>query len=512
MIFKDKGCTILDTHNQELMTVDMKHRSFPFQWKNVANQALVSLVIDSSLWHKRFGHANFTSLKQLNKLELVENMPDICDNGCICNICQLGKQTRLPFPKNQSRRSTKKLELIHSDVCGPMRTPTLSGSKYFMLFIDDLTRMCWVYFLKIKLEVADVFQKFKNLVENESDCKIKAIRSDNGTEYYCNQFDKFCDDMGIKHQLTVPYSPQQNGVCEKKNRTVMEMARCLMFEKNVPKEFWAEAVNTAVYLLNRLPTKALDKKTPFEAWYGVKPDVTHLKVFGSICFTHIPNVKRDKLSQKAEIGILVGYCGNAKGFRVYNPQTKKIISSRDIKVDEESSWNWEASTMDKIQNPRLVTQENEDTINEDELEHDSDSDSENEVLRTRPFADVYARCNSAVMEPSNFHEAINSKGWMNAMKEELNMIEKNETWVLVDRPKDKNVIGVKSVFKTKLNPDGSINKLKARLVVKGYAQQYGVDYTDTFALVARYETLILLLAIAAQRSWKAINWMLSQLS
>lgn len=133
LIFKENGYTILDANGSELMSVKMKQRSFPLNWKNVTSHAYSSTVVESSLWHKRFGHANFTSLKQLHKLELVENLSDICDDDCVCDICQLGKQTRLPFPKNQSRRATNKFELIHSDVCGPMRTQTFNGSRYFVL-------------------------------------------------------------------------------------------------------------------------------------------------------------------------------------------------------------------------------------------------------------------------------------------------------------------------------------------------------------------------------------------
>ena len=146
--------------------------------------------------------------------------------------------------------------------------------------------MTWVYFLKQKSEVAAAFWKYKALVENQSGCKIKAIRTDNGTEYTSYQFEKFCIDFGIEHQLTVVYTPQQNGVCEKKNMTVMEMSRCLLFEKSMPKRFWAEAVNTSVYLLNRLPTKAVKGKTPYEVWFGEKPAVNHIKVFGRVSVTH----------------------------------------------------------------------------------------------------------------------------------------------------------------------------------------------------------------------------------
>ena len=128
-----------------------------------------------------------------------------------------------------------------------------------------------------------MFWKFKTAAETETGCKLKTIRSDNGTEYTSAQFQAFCDKAGIKHQLTNTYTPQQNGVSERKNRSLMDMARCLMIQKNLPKALWAEAVNTANYIQNRLPTKALDQKTPFEAWFGFKPSLAHLKVFGCIC-------------------------------------------------------------------------------------------------------------------------------------------------------------------------------------------------------------------------------------
>jgi transposase InsO family protein len=136
--------------------------------------------------------------------------------------------------------------------------------------------MCWVYFIKFKSKVFTIFQTFKALVENQSDMLIKCLKFDNGTEYTSNQFLEYCNSRGIVHQYTTPYTPQQNGVCERKNMTVMEMARCLLLEKKMPNKLWAEAVNTSVYLLNRLPTKALEDKTPYEGWNGVKPAVDHL--------------------------------------------------------------------------------------------------------------------------------------------------------------------------------------------------------------------------------------------
>ena len=142
---------------------------------------------------------------------------------------------------------------------------------YYTIFIDDFTIMCWIFFFKFKSEVAEIFWKFKVKVENENGLKIQILRSDNGTEYTSAKFNQFCEDYGIEHQLTSFYTPQQNGVSERINRYILEMTRCMLYEKNLPKKFWAEAASTVVFLQNRLPTKALKDQTPFEVWYGYKP-------------------------------------------------------------------------------------------------------------------------------------------------------------------------------------------------------------------------------------------------
>ena len=231
---------------------------------------------------------------------------------------------------------------MYTDFGGPQRTPYLKGSKYYIAFIDDYTRYCWIFFLNFKSKVADVFWKYKALVENQSGAVIQVIKTDNGTEYTSERFNNLCEEAGIEHQLTAPYTPQQNGVVERKNRTIMEMSRCLLHEKGLPKKFQAEAANTAVFLLNRLPTKALQKKTSFEAWFGYKSLLLNLKIFGCLCFCYVPQVKRDKLDKKTEAGIFVGYNSQSKTYRVYMPRADKIIVSRDVKFMEDDKWSWDA--------------------------------------------------------------------------------------------------------------------------------------------------------------------------
>nr|UBX54621.1 transposon Pol polyprotein [Lupinus angustifolius] len=369
--------------------------------------------------------------------------------------------------------------------------------------------MTWVYFIKEKSEVFGIFKKFKAFVEKQSEKLIKALRSDRGKEYNSHEFDKFCEDEGIEPQLTVAYTPQQNGVSERKNRTVMEMARSMLKEKGLPNTFWAEAVYTVVYIMNRCPTKAIEGKSPIEAWSGRKPSAKHLRVFGSICYIHVPKEKRHKLEDKTIRGIFLGYSTQSKGYRIYNLETKKLIISRDVEVDESAAWNWNEGKIERhnisipTQQPQVtreVEEATEDPGTPTTLPHEQSS-PESSPRRVRSLVDIYETCNLAIVEPGSFEEASRQEVWVKAMEEEIKMIEKNNTWELVDCPKDKDIIGVKWVHKTKLNPDGTIQKHKARLVAKGYSQQSGIDYNETFAPVARLNTIRALIALAAERGW-----------
>ncbi|KAG8495997.1 hypothetical protein CXB51_009246 [Gossypium anomalum] len=277
-----------------------------------------------------------------------------------------------------------------------MKTQTLNSSRYFILFIDDFSRYCWIYFLKNKSEVTSVFLKFKTAVETETGCKLKTLRLDNGTEYTSSGFNTFCDEACIKHQLTNTYTPQQNGVSERKNRSLMDMARCLLFEKNLPKNMWAGAVNTAVHLQNRLPTKALQHKTPFEAWFGFKPSLTHLRVFGCLCYAQIPAVKRSKLDKKTQADILVGYSSVKKGYRTFDPSTNKVMVSKDVVFNEKACWNWDKNEPEAVFEEFVADQTEPEQSG---LEMDIDDEP---VRGTRPLAEIYKRALVATVEPSSF--------------------------------------------------------------------------------------------------------------
>ncbi|KAM1461179.1 hypothetical protein ACFX11_045561 [Malus domestica] len=408
-----------------------------------------------------------------------------------------------------------------------MQTESISGNKYFLLFTDDCTRMSWVYFLRNKSSAFDCFKKFKAMTELQCGYKVKCLRSDRGGEFLSTEFDSYCNELGIQRQLTMAYSPQQNGVAERKNRTVVEMAKSMMHEKGLSYAFWAEAVNTAVYILNRCPSKSLKKITPFEAYTGRKPGIAHLKIFGSLCYVHIPSTLRHKLEENSRKCIFVGYGICEKGYRVFDPSSNKIILSRDVHFDENASWEWENTDKSEIQVPMIIenqmadcsegqnqvevreprqfldtsTQVEDVVASLSENVFESSQTTDHTPQKWRSVNEIMAQCNMCIVEPENYEDAILDESWENAMKSELEMIEKNNTWELVDRPFDKPIIGVKWVYKTKLNLDGSVQKNKARLVAKGYSQKPGIDYNETFAPVARLDTIRTLIALAAQKEW-----------
>lgn len=218
---------------------------------------------------------------------MVHGIPNINKTDEVCEGCTLGKHSRESFPHDKAWRASKPLELIHSDVCGPMRTISIGGSRYVLTFIDDFIRKTWVYFIKEKSEEYISFIMFKALVEKQREHKIKCLRFDCGGEYNALKFQNFLKENGIYHQHTTRYTHQQNGVDERRNRTILEMARSMFKSKKLSDTFWAEAVACAVYLLNRASTKSLTNITPQEAWSGIKPFVTHLRVFGCLAYSCI---------------------------------------------------------------------------------------------------------------------------------------------------------------------------------------------------------------------------------
>ena len=215
---------------------------------------------------------------------------------------------------------------------------SFDGFKYFVTFVDDFTRITWIYVLKLKSELFQMFLDFHTLVATQYSSKISVLRSDNGSEYLSNKMKSFLSSHGIIHQTSCVGTPQQNGIAERKNRDILEKTRAIMFQMNIPKEFWSQVVLTATYLINRLPSRVLEFKSPLEKLKGRKIDLTHLRTFGCVCFVHIQSKHRDKLDPRAAKCIFLGYASTQKGYKCFNPITKKLVVSRDVRFEESTPW------------------------------------------------------------------------------------------------------------------------------------------------------------------------------
>lgn len=236
--------------------------------------------------------------------------------GC-CEVIQPRKSFKACVPT----RSTWKLEGLHSDVCGPLEAKSLGGNLYFVSFIDDYTRMMWLYLVKKKSEVFSVLKEIKKLIENQSGKTIKFLRTDGDGEYTSLEFRKFCKEEGIVHEVIAPYTPQHNGIVERRNRTILNLVRSMRKEKNMPQYFWD--ITTAACILNRILTKRLQDSTPYEKWMRKKSDVSHFKVFGSLCYKHVPEQGRKKVDSRAQSMILIGYL-TTEACRLFDPEKRKI--------------------------------------------------------------------------------------------------------------------------------------------------------------------------------------------
>ncbi|EOY21321.1 Uncharacterized protein TCM_012799 [Theobroma cacao] len=208
LVFKNNACTVYEPSGVYIMSVPMVRNCFPVKWGNLCLSATESFSKQTYLWHKRLGHCNYKSLLQVSASGLLLNLPKLHGDGPICSSCQYGKLTRRSFPKASLNRAKHRFELDHSNVAGPMSEPSLNGSKYFAIFIDDMSRMTWIYFIQHKLVVFSIFQKFKAKVENESGYRIKKLRTDNRGEYTSSEFTSYLEKKGIHHQLTAPYCPE----------------------------------------------------------------------------------------------------------------------------------------------------------------------------------------------------------------------------------------------------------------------------------------------------------------
>ena len=290
------------------------------------------------LWHRRFGHLGYGNLARMQQHGMVTGIKVpaaafVAAKPAVCEPCAKGKQPRMPFPATSSvSKSEQPLDLLHMDVCGPMPTRSLGGSRYVATVLDDSTGYSIVIPFARKSEVAEVVIKTFTMLERSLDRKIKAVRTDNGSEYVNSTLTEYFAAQGITHQTSAPYTPEQNGAAERLNRTLLERTRCMLIDSGLPPSLWAEAMSTASYLRNLSPSLH-HTETPAQLMYGEVPHVGHLRVFGARAFVHVPKELRNKLAAVSVTGRLVGYAQTTKQYRILL-DSGRIVMARSVLFDE----------------------------------------------------------------------------------------------------------------------------------------------------------------------------------
>ena len=469
------------------------------------------------LWHCRLGHIGVKRMKKLHTDGLLESLD--FESFDTCEPCLMGKMTKTPF-SGIMERATDLLEIIHTDVCGPMNVEARGGYRYVLTLTDDLSRYGYIYLMKHKSETFEKFKEFQSEVENQRDRKIKCLRSDRGGEYLSHEFGTHLRKCGIVSQLTPPGTPQRNGVSERRNRTLLDMVRSMMSLTDLPLSFWGYALETAAFTLNRAPSKSVET-TPYELWFGKKPKLSFLKVWG--CDAYVKKLQPEKLEPKAEKCVFIGYPKETIGYTFYLRSEGKTFVAKNGSFLEKEFLSKEVSgrkvELDEVITPPLEQESSaarevvpvaptptEEEVNDDDHEASDQVTTEpRRSTRARSAPEWYGNPVMEIMlldngEPSNYEEAMagpDSNKWLEAMKSEIGSMYENKVWTLVDLPDDRRAIENKWIFKKKTDANGNVTVYKARLVAKGFRQIQGVDYEETFSPVAKLKSVRIMLAIAA---------------
>jgi hypothetical protein len=482
-------------------------------------------------WHKRFGHISYSGLQKILDLNLVNGLNiDTRTPKPDCIPCTEAKQTVEPFNES-SERKTEPGELTHIDMWGKYRISSINRNQYYIVFVDDRGRFTSLDFTKMKDEAV---QSVKNYVTRLKTLgrKPKALRFDRGKEFINEDLRKWCAEQGIEIQTTAPYSPAQNGIAERMNRTLVELARAMINAHGLPEFLWELAVAHAAYLRNRAFTSPLADHTPYEIWHNNKPNVAHLREFGApVWILHQGQAKQRKLQPKSARRAYVGYNDGSNSVLYYNAATRKILSSRnfrfltqtttppltdDIELDPmpEGEKTIPVQTTDKPNNEnrkRKIEEEPKErrtrgkrvdyrTLNDpfpDEL------DEQGNLIVDSDHDQIYAI--TAGDEHNSLKEAKASYDWpewQHAMDIEHNQLLEMGTWKLIEPPPNAIPIANKWVYIKKRDQLGKLIKYKARLVAKGYAQRPGYDYVETFSPVVRMETVRAVLALTVKNKYK----------
>jgi len=530
---KKEGCTLF--YKDKVLTKGVYQNNLTLLYAQV-EEAYIST--SEANWHQRMGHIGQNALKALSEAtEGCEITPGSLIKCKDCDTCIKAKATIVVSRKSPDR-ATKYLEKVHSDICGPISPETWTKKRYFTSFIDDKTRYADIALLRSKDQVFEEYKTWQIREERQSGLRVKRLHSDNAREYKSQNFQDLHRLQGVIGTYSAPYTPAQNGISERFNRTIVEKARAMLLEARLPKAYWGEAVSAATYLYNRTPNSSIGFKTPYEAKTGQKPDVSNIRTWGSVAYRVTPEIGRKKLDPRAKPYILVGYGHNQ--YKLLELGSRKTIWARDAYIQEgkfqndgnqpenqelvisnEQPAEIYEEPADISEQPALEREET--TLNPEQLvkeimteqipppdKNQPDTSYSDFIKQLQQYADPDVDMETAlptISGPTTYREAVQSpesEKWIKAMEVELTELKRQNTWDLCPLPPGRQAIPGRWVNVIKETTDGPI--FKSRWVAKGFRQQPGLDFNETYANTVNPVVYRLVLAFAALQDWEIHQW------
>ncbi|GJU26217.1 retrovirus-related pol polyprotein from transposon TNT 1-94 [Tanacetum coccineum] len=517
------------------------------------------------LWHRRLSHLNFDYINLLSKKDVVIGLPKLkYVKDQLCSSYEVSKAKRSLFKTKVVLSSKGRLNLLHMNLCSPMRVSSINGKIYILVIVDDYSRYTWTLFLRSKDEAPKVLKEFLIMIQQNLQALVIFVRTDKGTEFLNKTLHAFFKEEGIEHQTSTPRTPEQNIIVERQNRTLVEAARTMLSASKLPLFFWAKAISTACYTQNRSIIIPTHEKMAYHIINDRKPLIKYLHIFCCTCYLTIDGENLDKIKEKGDPCILVGTVLSLRDIvKLFNPPSSFLQGTSSVNkssspidnskqqdtppttniqssiepatptnvIAEENNDNQAADTQfqqDEFINPfctpvREVAESSSRNIDNSNMHtFNQPQDSEYRWTKDHPLSQVRGNPSKPVQtrrqlatdpemcmfaltvstaEPKTIKEAMADSAWIEAMQEELHQFDRLQVWELVDKPFGKNVIKLKWLWKNKKDEDQTVIRNKARLVAKGYAQEEGIDFEESFALVARLEAVRIFVAYAAHKSF-----------
>ncbi|GJU13904.1 ribonuclease H-like domain-containing protein [Tanacetum coccineum] len=363
--FQKSTCYIRDLKGNDLLTGSRGTDLYSITLQDTTTPnpiCLMAKAISSQawLWHHRLSHLNFDTINLLSKNNIVTGLLKLkFVKDHLCSSCKLGKAKRKSFHTKTTLSSKRRLQLLHMDLCGPMRVESINGKKYVLVIVDDYSRYTWAHFLRSKDETPTVLIDFLTLVQKGLHAQVRTVRTDKGTKFLNKTLHAYFAKEGIKHETSTARTPEQNGVVKRQNHTLVEAARTMLSAAKVPLFFWAEAIATTCFIQNRSLVIPRHEKTPYHIINGRKPSVKFFYIFGSLCYIVRDGENLDKMKEKGDACIFVGYSNQSRAYMVFNKRTRIIVETIHVNFDELPQMASDHVSSDPVPQSETVTTSNE---------------------------------------------------------------------------------------------------------------------------------------------------------